>query len=332
MLASTLSGIDIQTTYQDVCLETNLTSQTHRDPSTHAGPNHSPAMTECIEPTLTYAPHRLYATRSNSVPFDENHAPHRLSLACAIPGPITPVIDPSPVEDQDVDSQETRDDRCFRETPPYHAHCLSQPSVIVPGEAVESETWENMEGGNMPQRIIPAKVDHAVPCFLERVPTPLQFQLNSAANRSFVLGSPTHSASPEPYHPIHSALRFVDPAVPLLPAPLYDPSPTTCPQYPRAASGETDTVASDAQDEEEEMLVKVGERWACLICEGTAFRRRTDLRRHMRGHNGQKTSCSKCGELFSRPDAVDRHIRDSCGQKRKRGPKPGSRRRRDRRV
>lgn len=338
MLASTPSGIDVQSTCQDVCLQNNLASQTRQYPSTHAEPSRSPTMTECIEPALTYAPHRLslYATRSNSVPFDENHAPHRLSLACAIPGPISPVTETSPIEDQEVDSQGTRDDGRFTETPPYHAHCLSPPNFIVPDEAMESGVWEVRagEGGIIPQRSIPARVDHAETSFLERVPTPLRFQLNPAANRSFVLESPTHSASPEPHHPIHAALRFVSPAVPLLPAPLCQSSPTTCPQSLRAVSRETDTVASETQEEEEEAetLVKVGERWACLICEGTAFRRRTDLRRHMRGHNGQKTSCSKCGELFSRPDAVDRHMRDSCGQKRKRGPKPGSRRRRDKRA
>lgn len=88
----------------------------------------------------------------------------------------------------------------------------------------------------------------------------------------------------------------------------------------------------DDEDEQDTNMLKVGGRWVCQICPSDhrkLFRRKADLRRHMRTRHLQvgkpKVKCSSCGEAFSRPDAVERHLRDTCGKGNKRGPKPRGR-------
>lgn len=69
-------------------------------------------------------------------------------------------------------------------------------------------------------------------------------------------------------------------------------------------------------------------RWVCEECGTGVTYRKSDLARHKETHGPKQYRCSKegCGKSFSRPDAVIRHENLTCGQGKKRGPKPGKKR------
>lgn len=56
---------------------------------------------------------------------------------------------------------------------------------------------------------------------------------------------------------------------------------------------------------------------------GQVFRRQWDLDRHIRSiHERRLPACPRCGKTYSRVDALQRHLEETCGQGKKRGPKP----------
>ncbi|XP_039608455.1 zinc finger protein 665-like [Polypterus senegalus] len=87
-----------------------------------------------------------------------------------------------------------------------------------------------------------------------------------------------------------------------------------CSSLPATGVTQTEAIKTDQQQVEKEIQVHTGKK-CCFEC-GKQFKQKSNLNKHLKIHNGEKTyCCNECGKSFSRGSNLRRHRRIHTGEK-----------------